>query len=117
MTLSPIDVQPRLIVRNTLLLRALTPSAAVLQLITITDGEPTNEPERKIFQVVKHVKDFMSQTPYGPSAIAFEFAQARDATSATDARHSNAHAVVSCLALQSADQYRLLRSLAAYCRC
>jgi len=50
---------------------------AVLQLITITDGEPTNEPERKIFQVIKQVKDFMSRTPYGPKAIAFEFAQAR----------------------------------------
>ena len=48
----------------------------VLQLITITDGEPTNEPEQKIFQVIKRVKDFMGQTPYGPNAIAFQFAQA-----------------------------------------
>ena len=49
---------------------------AVVQLITITDGEPTNEPEHKVFQVIKRAKDFMSQTPYGPKAIAFEFAQA-----------------------------------------
>jgi len=49
----------------------------VVQLITITDGEPTNEPEHKVFQVIKRAKDFMSQTPYGPKAIAFEFAQAR----------------------------------------
>ena len=50
---------------------------AVLQLITITDGEPTNEPEQKIFQVIKRAKEFVSQTPYGPNAIAFEFAQVR----------------------------------------
>ena len=48
-----------------------------VQLITITDGEPTNEPEHKIFQVIKRVKDFMGQTPYGSNAIAFQFAQAR----------------------------------------
>ena len=54
----------------------------VLQLITITDGEPTNEPEQKIFQVIKRVKDFMGQTPYGSNAIAFQFAQARDSTRA-----------------------------------
>ena len=53
-----------------------------LQLITITDGEPTNEPEHKIFQVIKRSKDYMAQTPYGPKAIAFEFAQACDITSA-----------------------------------
>ena len=52
-------------------------NTAVPQLITITDGEPTNEPEHKVFQVIKRAKDFMSQTPYGPKAIAFEFAQAR----------------------------------------
>ncbi len=60
----------------------------VLQLITITDGEPTNEPERKIFQVIKQVKDFMSQTPYGPKAIAFEFAQARNSTPVCHKAHA-----------------------------
>ena len=67
---------------------ALTCKAVVVQLITITDGEPTNEPEHKVFQVIKRAKDFMSQTPYGPKAIAFEFAQARTSLGRVMARQS-----------------------------
>jgi hypothetical protein len=43
--------------------------------ICVTDGEPTSEPETKIFQTIKQIKQFVSGTPYGPGAVAFEFAQ------------------------------------------
>jgi hypothetical protein len=66
----------------------------VLQLITITDGEPTNEPEQKIFQVIKRGKEFMGQTPYGPCAIAFQFAQAR--TRLHDGHPDITHPSASC---------------------
>lgn len=43
--------------------------------ITITDGEPTNEPEHKIFQVIKNAKKITTASQYGSGAVAFEFAQ------------------------------------------
>ena len=44
-------------------------------IITITDGEPTSEPESKIVKVIKHVKQFAAKSQYGSGAVAFEFAQ------------------------------------------
>jgi hypothetical protein len=46
-----------------------------LLVITITDGEPTNESDHKIFQVIKNAKKITSASQYGPGAVAFEFAQ------------------------------------------
>lgn len=43
--------------------------------VTITDGEPTNEPTQKIFSVIKNVKKVTSRSRYGPKAVAFSFAQ------------------------------------------
>ncbi|KAK9804277.1 hypothetical protein WJX72_004387 [[Myrmecia] bisecta] len=43
--------------------------------ITVTDGEPTSEPETKIFQVIKAAKKMVSKSAYGAGAVAFEFAQ------------------------------------------
>ncbi|MCJ1241499.1 hypothetical protein MMC14_009504 [Varicellaria rhodocarpa] len=43
--------------------------------ITITDGEPTSEPESKIVKVIKSIKAFAAKSQYGPGAVAFEFAQ------------------------------------------
>ncbi|DBB03580.1 hypothetical protein WJX82_002975 [Trebouxia sp. C0006] len=43
--------------------------------ITITDGEPTSEPESKIVKVIKNMKAFASKSQYGSGAVAFEFAQ------------------------------------------
>lgn len=43
--------------------------------ITITDGEPTSEPESKIVKVIKAIKQFASKSQYGAGAVAFEFAQ------------------------------------------
>ena len=43
--------------------------------ITITDGEPTGEPETKIVKVIKAIKQFAANSQYGPGAVAFEFAQ------------------------------------------
>lgn len=45
--------------------------------ITITDGEPTGEPESKIVKVIKAIKQFAAKSQYGPGAVAFEFAQVR----------------------------------------
>lgn len=45
--------------------------------ITITDGEPTSEPESKIVKVIKNMKAFASKSQYGSGAVAFEFAQVR----------------------------------------
>ena len=47
--------------------------------ITITDGEPTSEPESKIVKVIKNMKAFASKSQYGSGAVAFEFAQVRKA--------------------------------------
>lgn len=43
--------------------------------ITITDGEPTGEKASKIVEVIKSAKNLATSSPYGPGAIAFEFAQ------------------------------------------
>ena len=49
--------------------------------ITITDGEPTSEPESKIVKVIKSIKAFAAKSQYGPGAVAFEFAQVSAAQS------------------------------------
>ncbi|KAK9802946.1 hypothetical protein WJX72_005363 [[Myrmecia] bisecta] len=46
-----------------------------LLVITITDGEPTFEAADMIFKVIKGAKAMAAESPYGPGAIAFEFAQ------------------------------------------
>ena len=43
--------------------------------IIITDGEPTGEPQSTVAQVIKNAKNISMNSPYGPGAIAFEFAQ------------------------------------------
>jgi len=43
--------------------------------IIITDGEPTGEPQSTVAQVIKNAKNMSMNSPYGPGAIAFEFAQ------------------------------------------
>ena len=43
--------------------------------LTITDGEPTSEPESKIKKVIKTIKDYATKSNYGAGAVAFEFAQ------------------------------------------
>jgi len=52
--------------------------------ITITDGEPTSEPESKIVKVIKNMKAFASKSQYGSGAVAFEFAQVRQASCSAD---------------------------------
>lgn len=44
-------------------------------IITITDGEPTSEPENAIIKVIKKIKAYAAKSQYGPGAVAFEFAQ------------------------------------------
>ena len=43
--------------------------------ITITDGEPTGEPQNTVANVIKNAKNMCTSSIYGPNAIAFEFAQ------------------------------------------
>lgn len=43
--------------------------------ITITDGEPTGEPQNTVANVIKNAKNMCANSVYGPNAIAFEFAQ------------------------------------------
>lgn len=43
--------------------------------ITITDGEPVGEPQNTVANVIKNAKTMVSNSVYGPGAIAFEFAQ------------------------------------------
>lgn len=43
--------------------------------ICITDGEPTGEPKETVRHVVLNAKNVLSATPYGPGAVAFQFAQ------------------------------------------
>lgn len=43
--------------------------------ITITDGEPTGEPQNTVANVIKNAKNMCASSIYGPGAIAFEFAQ------------------------------------------
>ena len=44
--------------------------------ICITDGEPTGEPKDTVRQVVMSAKQHLQNSPYGPGAVAFQFAQA-----------------------------------------
>ena len=48
-----------------------------MQVIVITDGEPAGEPNTTILNVIKGAKNMCANSPYGPGAIAFEFAQVR----------------------------------------
>jgi uncharacterized protein YegL len=43
--------------------------------VTVTDGEPTQESDHKIFTVIKNAKKITSGSQYGAGAVAFEFAQ------------------------------------------
>ena len=43
--------------------------------IIITDGEPTGEPKTTVANVIKNAKNMAMSSPFGPGAIAFEFAQ------------------------------------------
>lgn len=43
--------------------------------IIITDGEPTGEPKTTVANVIKNAKNIAMNSPFGPGAIAFEFAQ------------------------------------------
>lgn len=43
--------------------------------ICITDGEPTGEPKDATRQVVMNAKNQLQSSPYGPGAVAFQFAQ------------------------------------------
>jgi hypothetical protein len=47
------------------------------QVIAITDGEPAGEPNTTVLNVIKNAKTMCANSPYGPGAIAFEFAQVR----------------------------------------
>mmetsp|Transcript_1977 Transcript_1977/g.5870 ORF Transcript_1977/g.5870 Transcript_1977/m.5870 type:complete len:452 (-) Transcript_1977:2876-4231(-) len=53
-------------------------------IVTITDGEPTNEPEQKIFAVVKNAKRTCASSRYGAKAVAFSFAQVGKDTGAQE---------------------------------
>lgn len=46
-----------------------------VMVITITDGQPAGESPNTIFQVIKEAKNTLIRSPYGPGAIAFQFAQ------------------------------------------
>ena len=39
------------------------------------DGEPTGEPPGTVVNVIKGAKNLVSNSQYGPGAVAFEFAQ------------------------------------------
>lgn len=52
--------------------------------ITITDGTPAGEPHGKIFDVIKRTKQALTQTRYGPGAVAFQFAQVGNDLKARD---------------------------------
>ncbi|KAI8810947.1 hypothetical protein BJ742DRAFT_799308 [Cladochytrium replicatum] len=43
--------------------------------ISITDGEPTQEPEEKIIEVIASTKRSLEKTKYGGGAVAFQFSQ------------------------------------------
>ncbi|KAK9316813.1 hypothetical protein V1524DRAFT_425647 [Lipomyces starkeyi] len=46
-----------------------------VMVITITDGQPAGEDARTVFDVIKLAKQQVSQSRFGPGAIAFQFAQ------------------------------------------
>lgn len=43
--------------------------------IAITDGEPTGEPPNTVLNVVKGIKQLVSNSQYGPGAVGIEFSQ------------------------------------------
>ncbi|KAK9802942.1 hypothetical protein WJX72_002270 [[Myrmecia] bisecta] len=43
--------------------------------IVITDGEPSGEPNGTVAQTIKMAKALVANSPYGPGAVALEFAQ------------------------------------------
>jgi len=49
-----------------------------LLVISVTDGEPTDNPNDKIVSVIKECKKKMEAKGYGPHAVAFQFAQLLD---------------------------------------
>ena len=64
--------------RQTLGADPIIPCATLTtQVIAITDGEPAGEPNTTILNVIKNAKNMCANSPYGPGAIAFEFAQVR----------------------------------------
>lgn len=50
--------------------------AKPLLIITITDGEPSDKPHDKIVSVIQDCRARLAPR-YGPSAVAFQFAQVR----------------------------------------
>ena len=45
------------------------------QVICVTDGEPTQEPQTRIFEVIMAAKRACLNSQYGGKAVAFMFAQ------------------------------------------
>lgn len=43
--------------------------------IAITDGQPAGEPTDAVFDTVRYAVDQVSRSPFGPGAVAFQFAQ------------------------------------------
>lgn len=46
-----------------------------VQVICVTDGEPTQEPQNRIFEVIMAAKRACLNSQYGGKAVAFMFAQ------------------------------------------
>ena len=38
-------------------------------------GEPTGEPRETLRNAIMNIKQFLQSTPFGPGAVAFQFAQ------------------------------------------
>ena len=74
--------------------------------ITITDGQPAGEPTNKVFDVIESAVTQVSQTRYGPGAVAFQFAQvgndlkAREFLNKLD-EHPRIGAMVDCTSSKS----------------
>ena len=47
----------------------------MLSVNCLPDGEPTGEPPGTVVNVIKGAKNLVSNSQYGPGAVAFEFAQ------------------------------------------
>ena len=50
-----------------------------MQIICVTDGEPTQEPQNRIFEVIMAAKRACLNSQYGGKAVAFMFAQVSEA--------------------------------------
>ena len=46
-----------------------------LLVIAITDGQPAGEPTDAVFDAVRYANNEVSRSPFGPGAVAFQFAQ------------------------------------------